>query len=90
MADLSEIKPLCSKTKLEHMAPHCLNMKKFNELLQFDFDLAHGFTMYQGVQKLHEAGYDAYLTGIVFASMAKQIEYELNDRKPFKLVPVQG
>ena len=42
--------------------------------MEFEFDVSHQFSKYLSKQMLHEAGYDSYLTGIVFASIAKYLE----------------
>jgi hypothetical protein len=42
--------------------------------LEFDFDISHKFDKYMSKQMLHEAGYDSYLTGLVFASLVKHLE----------------
>lgn len=48
--------------------------KKYRNYLDFEFDAHHGFIKYLNKQMLHEAGYDSYLTGVVFASVAKYFE----------------
>jgi len=84
MADRESLFP---KTDLASMSQRCFTTKKFVDALQFDFDMAMGFTKYQTCQKLHEAGFDAYLTGCVFASIAKHLEVSQANYKGFKLVP---
>ena len=51
----------------------CQN-KKYSNYLSFEFDLNAGFNKYMGKSKLHEAGYDSYLTGVCFGSMVKYLE----------------
>ena len=53
------------------MGNKCFTDKKFKNYLEFEFDLAHGFGKYVSKKALHEAGYDSYLTGAVFASIVK-------------------
>ncbi len=50
------------------------SQKRFKNYLEFEFDVSHGFSKYMNKQMLHEAGYDSYLTGIVFASVCKYME----------------
>ncbi|RKP13132.1 ribonuclease H-like domain-containing protein [Piptocephalis cylindrospora] len=46
--------------------------------------LAPGFDLYQGREKMHEAGYDAYATGLIFLDLIQP----LLSSSPFPLFPV--
>ena len=64
------------KTELNHLFNMCKSTKRFSNNLEFEYDdeADSKFSAYlQGGQK-HDAGYDAYMTGIVFAYHAKFIE----------------
>ena len=50
--------------------------KKYKNYLEFEFDLGANFGKYMNKGKLHEAGYDSYLTGICFGSMVKYLEVQ--------------
>lgn len=65
-----------TRTDLSSMSNKCLTDKKFKNYLEFEYDLGQGFNKYMQKTALHEAGYDSYLTGVVFASLAKQIEIQ--------------
>lgn len=65
-----------TRTDLNSMSNKCFTDKKFKNYLEFDYDLSGGFGKYLSKTALHEAGYDSYITGVVFASMAKQIEIQ--------------
>ena len=86
---------LFPKTDLNTMSSQVLQQKKFKQYMEFEFDLSHGFTKYMSKQMLHEAGYDSYLTGVVFACMAKYLETQYfyehqkqkNAMKPITLQP---
>ena len=65
---------LSNKTDLNSMAGLFQSNKKFKNYLEFEFDLQANFNKYLGKSKLHEAGYDSYLTGICFGSMIKYLE----------------
>jgi hypothetical protein len=65
-----------TRTDLNTMSNKCFTDKKFKNYLEFDYDLSGGFGKYLSKTALHEAGYDSYITGVVFASMAKQIEIQ--------------
>ena len=67
---------LTTKTDLNSMANVFQTNKKYKQYLEFEFDLAAGFNKYMSKSKLHEAGYDSYLTGICFASMIKYLEVQ--------------
>ena len=63
-----------SKTVLGTMFEKCQRDKKFVNLLKLNFDLANGFTNYEGTNLLshyHEAAYDAYMTGYCYAMILK-------------------
>lgn len=62
---------LFNKTDLNTMSNQVSTNKKYKNYLDFEFDLSQNFTKYHNKTMLHEAGYDSYLTGIVFASIAK-------------------
>ena len=63
-----------TNTTLNAMSNKCLSDKKFSNYLDFEFDIGSGFDKYITKTQLHEAGYDSYITGVVFASMVKQLE----------------
>ena len=65
-----------TRTDLNSMVNKCFTDKKFKNYLEFEYDLGHGFDKYMSKTALHEAGYDSYITGVVFASLAKQIEIQ--------------
>lgn len=65
-----------TNTTLNAMSSKCFNDKKFNNYLQFDYDLNQGFNKYLSKASLHEAGYDSYITGVAYASMVKQLEIQ--------------
>ena len=73
---MAEILGFFNNTTLNVMSNKCLTDKKFTNYLQFEYDLHMGFEKYLGKKALHEAGYDSWLTGVVFASMVKQIEIQ--------------
>ncbi|CDW79233.1 poly-specific ribonuclease parn-like domain-containing protein 1-like [Stylonychia lemnae] len=80
---------LFNKTDLNSMSLQVLQNKKFKNYLEFEFDISHNFVKYQNKCMLHEAGYDSYLTGIIFASLVKYLEtqafYEYQKNKAQKL-----
>lgn len=59
------------------MSNKCFIDKKFKNYLEFEYDLGHGFNKYMSKTVLHEAGYDLYIIGVVFASLAKQLEIQI-------------
>ena len=65
---------LFNKTDLNSMASNFASNKKFKNYLEFEFDLNAHFNKYLSKNKLHEAGYDSYLTGVCFGSMVKYLE----------------
>ena len=68
---MAETLGLFNRTDLNSMNIKCSTDKKFNNYLDFDFDFNNGFDCYIKKNALHEAGYDSYITGVVFASMVK-------------------
>lgn len=48
--------------------------KIFKNNMEFEYDIHHNFVKYLNRNMLHEAGYDSYLTGVVFASLVKRLE----------------
>lgn len=63
-----------SKTGLGLVYEKCTGDKKFKDILAIHFDLANGFRNYHGTELLshyHEAAYDAYMTGYVYAKTLK-------------------
>ena len=60
-----------TRTDLNSMVNKCFTDKKYKNYLEFEYDLANGFDKYMSKTALHEAGYDSYITGVVFASLAK-------------------
>ena len=63
-----------NKTDLNSMAGQFQSNKKYKNYLEFEFDLQANFKKYMSRSKLHEAGYDSYLTGVCFGTMIKQLE----------------
>lgn len=67
------------KTDLQYLYDKCKQNKKYNNNLSFQPDEeakeSKKFSIYEqkGGQG-HDAGYDAYMTGLVFASLSKFIE----------------
>jgi len=62
------------KTILGKVFEKCQQDKRLRDILKFEFDLKNNFTHYQGSEMLehaHEAAYDAYMTGYVFAKVLK-------------------
>lgn len=62
------------KTALDSIFERIKMSQKFNEIAKFSFDT--GFDRYRQVGKEHEAAYDAYMTGYVFATLVKHKEIE--------------
>lgn len=64
------------KTNLEDLYEKCLKDKAVSNNLQFKFDVAAhlDFGKYQDTYQAHNGGFDAYMTGIVFASLTKKLE----------------
>ncbi|CAG9333664.1 unnamed protein product [Blepharisma stoltei] len=58
-----------SKTKLESLYRYCYERKQLKDLVKVNFD--DSFIDYLGEGKEHEAGYDAYMTGVVFLFYSK-------------------
>lgn len=67
---------LFPRTDLNFMSTKCFTDLKFNNYLKFEYDLSRGFDKYLQKTALHEAGYDSYITGVVFASLVKQLELQ--------------
>lgn len=62
------------KTALDAVLEVIKKHTKYNELLKCTFDV--GFDRYRQVGKEHEAAYDAYMTGLIFATLVKAKEIE--------------
>lgn len=60
-----------TQTTLNAMSNKCTSDKKFQNYLEFEYDLTSGFDKYISKTALHEAGYDSYITGVCFASFVK-------------------
>jgi len=73
---MAECLAFFTRTDLNSMSNKCFTDKKFKNYLEFEYDLGHGFNKYMSKTALHEAGYDSYITGVVFASLAKQLEIQ--------------
>lgn len=43
-------------------------------MIEYDKGKDSKFGLYENIQQLHDAGYDAYMTGSVFLKMSKYIE----------------
>ena len=71
---MAETLGIFNKTDLNSMNIKCSTDKKFKNYLDFDYD--ENFNCYLSKKALHEAGYDSYITGVVFASMVKQLEIQ--------------
>lgn len=65
---------LFTKTDLHYMSQQMSQSKKFRSYIDFEYDVSHGFTKYMNKQMLHEAGYDSYLTGVIFGTIVKYME----------------
>jgi DNA polymerase III epsilon subunit-like protein len=63
-----------SKTDLKFLVYQFTHNKKYAGFLEFDYH--EGFNKYAESGKLHEAAYDAYVTGVCFASMVKYLEVQ--------------
>lgn len=62
------------KTILSKVFEKSQHDKKMKDILHFRFDLENGFINYEGTELLshyHEAAYDAYMTGYVYAKILK-------------------
>lgn len=63
------------KTELQFVFTKSLSDKKYSNSLMFAFDSTNeGFLSYETAKQSHDAGYDAYMTGVVFGTLAKFIE----------------
>ena len=65
------------KTELQHLYYKCQNDKRLSNSIQFALDETKNgrFGHYSSISgQQHDAGYDAYMTGTVFACLAKYIE----------------
>ncbi len=45
--------------------------------ISFDEAADRQFATYESGEKLHDAGYDAYITGYIFAMLTKRLEIEV-------------
>ena len=62
------------RTILGKIYEKCEADKKLKDILRFQFDKKNGFKNYVGaslLERYHEAAYDAYMTGYVFAKIVK-------------------
>ena len=77
---LSSAAEYFGRTDLGKVFEKCTNDERIkNSGMRIAFDLANGFTNYDGQELLshyHEAAYDAYMTGICFANILKFKEYD--------------
>ena len=65
------------KTILNKVYEKCHNDKRLDDILKFKFDLKNDFINYQGnSDRSHEAAYDAYMTGYIFAKILKYKEID--------------
>ena len=55
---------MLTSTDLGGLYTKCLSHKSLKNLLKFEFE--SNFDRYKEVELAHEAGYDAYMTGVVF------------------------
>jgi len=78
---------LLTSTDLGGLYTKCKTHKSLKSLLKFEFESSE-FNIYNEEAKSHEAGYDAYMTGVVFATLMKYWEIgkfiEENTEKPKK------
>ena len=68
---IAESLGIFNSTTLQSMVHRCFSDMKFRNYLEFEYDLGQGFNKYMSKQALHEAGYDSYITGVVFGSLIK-------------------
>ena len=68
---MAECLGLFARTDLEFMSKKCFTDKRWKVYLEFDMDTHCGFKKYVDKEVLHEAGYDAYVTGVVFGSLVR-------------------
>ena len=66
------------KSDLQNLYRVCVKDKKYSNNLCFDADGAAEHPLFglyeQSAGQGHDAGYDAYMTGLVFATLSKFIE----------------
>jgi len=60
------------KTWLEAAYTQCIEDQSLKEFIQFEY--SEGFGRYKDGGQAHEAAYDAYMTGVLFATIAKNKE----------------
>lgn len=67
-----------SKSDLQHLFRKCTHDKHYSNNLIFEADCKQTYPQFsqyeQGAGQGHDAGYDAFMTGLVFATSAKCIE----------------
>ncbi|CDW88855.1 c transferase [Stylonychia lemnae] len=64
------------QTDLKNLYNKCVNDKKLRNNLNISLDKEQDsiFGLYDGIGQEHDAGYDAYMTGYIFACISKYIE----------------
>eukprot|EP00742_Colponemidia_sp_Colp-10_P003893 GILJ01004146.1.p1 GENE.GILJ01004146.1~~GILJ01004146.1.p1 ORF type:complete len:560 (-),score=84.76 GILJ01004146.1:140-1621(-) len=71
---VAKLDKLFSRTSLEHLFDECESHPDLMELCSFEH--AEGFDRYEGQSLAHEAGYDAFMTGCVFAYICKYLTHK--------------
>ena len=72
------------KTQLGLLYEKCTTDETYKSMLKFGFDVRNGCGNYNGTDLLshyHEAAYDAYMTGLVFAMVLKRKELDTNKKQ---------
>eukprot|EP00743_Colponemidia_sp_Colp-15_P004184 GILK01004514.1.p1 GENE.GILK01004514.1~~GILK01004514.1.p1 ORF type:complete len:808 (+),score=130.58 GILK01004514.1:38-2425(+) len=70
----AKLDKLFSRTSLEHLFDECESHPELMELCSFEH--AEGFDRYEGQSLAHEAGYDAFMTGCIFAYICKYLTHK--------------
>lgn len=64
---------ILTSTDLGGLFTKCKSHKSLKNLVKFEFE-SNNFEWYKEDGKSHEAGFDAYMTGVVFATLMKYWE----------------
>lgn len=77
-----------NKSDLHHLFKKCTEDKKYNNNLVFEADLKSEYQEFAQFEKNvgqgHDAGFDAFMTGMVFFTLSKFIEIGNIIQKPAK------